>query len=139
MNTSWLEHAACCEPGVDPELFFPLGESGPAARQIADAKAICAQCPVAAQCRDWALRTGEPDGIWGGTTPEERRRRGAPGTRRPTAKSASGFPAAVPTRWSHNRESSWGRRTAHATELLPDRVRVLARVTLALPVDWLRS
>lgn len=92
MNTSWLEHAACCEPGVDPELFFPLGESGPAARQIADAKAICAQCPVAAQCRDWALRTGEPDGIWGGTTPEERRLSGRSGHEETNRQIGVGLP-----------------------------------------------
>ena len=73
MNISWTEQAACREPGIDPELFFPVGESGPAIRQVAAAKAICARCPVAADCRAWALRTGEPAGIWGGTTPEERR------------------------------------------------------------------
>jgi WhiB family redox-sensing transcriptional regulator len=26
------------------------------------------------RCRDWALRNGEPDGIWGGMTTTERRR-----------------------------------------------------------------
>jgi WhiB family transcriptional regulator, redox-sensing transcriptional regulator len=71
-DASWTDDAACREPGVDPELFFPVSESGPAAHQIAVAKAICAHCPVTAQCRAWALRAGEPAGIWGGTTPEER-------------------------------------------------------------------
>jgi WhiB family transcriptional regulator, redox-sensing transcriptional regulator len=73
MSTSWTERAACREPGIDPELFFPVSESGPAVGQIAAARAICARCPVAADCRAWALRTGEPTGIWGGTTPGERR------------------------------------------------------------------
>ena len=69
----WTERAACHEPGVDPELFFPVSESGLAAGEAAAAKAICARCPVAAECLAWALRAGEPAGIWGGTTPEERR------------------------------------------------------------------
>lgn len=70
----WAERAACREPGTDPDLFFPVGETGLAAHQVAAAKAICARCPVLDACRDWAVRTGEPEGIWGGTTPDERRR-----------------------------------------------------------------
>ena len=74
MKASWRERAACREPGVDPELFFPVSELGPAALQITAALVVCARCPVAAQCLDWALRAGEPAGVWGGTTPGERRR-----------------------------------------------------------------
>jgi WhiB family redox-sensing transcriptional regulator len=74
LNTSWPDGAACRQPGVDPDLFFPVAESGPAVRQIAAAKAICGRCPALAHCRSWALSTGEPDGIWGGLTPTERRR-----------------------------------------------------------------
>ncbi len=73
MSASWPERAACREPAVDPEWFFPVAETGPSAREVAAAKAVCARCPVAAQCLDWAIRAGEPAGIWGGTTPEERR------------------------------------------------------------------
>lgn len=73
MNTSWTEQAACRGPGINPELFFPVSESGAAVRQVAAAKAICARCPVAADCRAGALRAAEPAGIWGGTTPAERR------------------------------------------------------------------
>lgn len=73
IDASWSQQAACRQPGVDAELFFPVSESGPALREIAAAKAICARCPVAAACRDWALRSGEVAGIWGGTTPSERR------------------------------------------------------------------
>jgi WhiB family redox-sensing transcriptional regulator len=43
-------------------------------RQIAEAKALCARCPMLEKCRDWAVTSGEPEGIWGGTTPQERRR-----------------------------------------------------------------
>ena len=74
LNSSWHENAACREPGIDPELFFPVGESGPAIPQIRAAKAVCARCPVIAECRSYALRAGEPDGIWGGLTTTERSR-----------------------------------------------------------------
>jgi WhiB family transcriptional regulator, redox-sensing transcriptional regulator len=86
--SAWVELGACREPSVDPELFFPVSDSGPAARQIAAAKAICAACPVVAQCRDWAVQAGEPAGIWGGTTPEERR------LARSSAQPAPGHPLA---------------------------------------------
>jgi WhiB family redox-sensing transcriptional regulator len=73
MSEHWTDRAACREPGIDPELFFPVSESGPAVWQVAAAKAVCARCPVTADCLSWAMRAGEADGIWGGTTPGERR------------------------------------------------------------------
>jgi WhiB family redox-sensing transcriptional regulator len=36
------------------------------------AKAICAGCPVKAECADYAIRAREPYGVWGGLTEEER-------------------------------------------------------------------
>jgi len=39
---------------------------------VAEAKAICAGCPVRNECLAFALRTGQVDGIWGGTTTHER-------------------------------------------------------------------
>ncbi len=73
ISKSWADDAACHEPSIDPELFFPVSDSAPPATELAAAKAICAHCQVAAECLDWALRAGEPAGIWGGTTPDERR------------------------------------------------------------------
>jgi len=59
---------------ADPELFFPTAESGPVFEaQVAAAKAVCAGCPVRAECLEWALEV-LPDGIAGGMTPQERRR-----------------------------------------------------------------
>ncbi|TMK81786.1 MAG: WhiB family transcriptional regulator, partial [Actinobacteria bacterium] len=40
----------------------------------AEALSICATCPVRAQCLDYAIRNRETYGIWGGTTPDQRRR-----------------------------------------------------------------
>jgi len=41
---TWRDRAACLD--VDPELFFPLGNSDPALRQIEEAKAVCRRCAV---------------------------------------------------------------------------------------------
>jgi WhiB family transcriptional regulator, redox-sensing transcriptional regulator len=94
MDAVWMEDAVCREPGVDPELFFPVSESGAGVRQVAAARAVCARCPVQRQCREWALQAGEPAGIWGGTTPEERRLLRGRMLRRPGANS----PVIGPTR-----------------------------------------
>jgi WhiB family redox-sensing transcriptional regulator len=78
----WREHAACRDE--DPELFFPLSEMGPGARQADEAKAVCARCPVREQCLEYALDNGLDHGIFGGLTESERRRlrRGARPSRR---------------------------------------------------------
>ena len=70
-RANWRDHAAC--RNTDPELFFPIGTTGPALRQIGEAKRICRACPVRAQCLAWALDNGITDGVWGGTTEDERR------------------------------------------------------------------
>ena len=71
MAKDWRHAAECRES--DPELFFPVGTSGPALLQITEAKAVCGRCPVRAECLDWALRTGQDAGIWGGMSEDERR------------------------------------------------------------------
>jgi WhiB family redox-sensing transcriptional regulator len=68
----WQMQAAC--RGEDPRLFFhPEGERGEAreVRQQA-AKAVCASCPVIAECRSHALAVREPYGVWGGLSEDER-------------------------------------------------------------------
>lgn len=67
----WRHEAACRD--VDPEIFFPVGTSGPALAQIEAAKAICETCGVREPCLEWALRTGQDSGVWGGLTEDERR------------------------------------------------------------------
>jgi len=47
---------------------------GPAERQIARAKKICAGCAVRSECLEFALSHDQVYGIWGGTTPEDRQR-----------------------------------------------------------------
>jgi WhiB family transcriptional regulator, redox-sensing transcriptional regulator len=70
-SSRWWERAAC--RSVDPELFFPVSEIGPAGRQVARAKAVCAGCGVSALCLEYALSTRQVHGVWGGLTEAERR------------------------------------------------------------------
>jgi WhiB family transcriptional regulator, redox-sensing transcriptional regulator len=75
----WARRGAC--RSIDPDLFFPLA---PTQTQETRAKAVCAGCPVVDECLDYAIGAGEAEGIWGGLTPAERRRRRFPqGWRRP--------------------------------------------------------
>ena len=67
----WVHRALCKDE--DPELFFPIGTSGPAAAQIDDAKAVCRLCEVRGECLEWAMATGQDAGVWGGLSEEERR------------------------------------------------------------------
>jgi WhiB family redox-sensing transcriptional regulator len=57
---------------VDPDIFFPVGYTGPAIAQAELAKSFCHRCPVEQECLDWALDTGVEFGVWGGTTEQER-------------------------------------------------------------------
>lgn len=73
------ELAACRT--ADPDLFFPTSYQA-TQPQVMEAKAVCHTCPILAACLTYALQAGEGDGIWGGTTPPERRRLHATRTRR---------------------------------------------------------
>jgi WhiB family transcriptional regulator, redox-sensing transcriptional regulator len=64
---SWQDDAAC--RGSDTSVFFPASEADAGAAQ-----AICATCPVAEACLEYAIATRQPDGVWGGLTPSERHR-----------------------------------------------------------------
>jgi WhiB family redox-sensing transcriptional regulator len=67
-RTDWMEEAACKS---EPRVFF-----FPDAADWVDPRAgrICAVCPVKDDCLDYALRNPSLDGIWGGTSEEERRK-----------------------------------------------------------------
>ncbi|ACU53779.1 transcription factor WhiB [Acidimicrobium ferrooxidans DSM 10331] len=67
----WRVRAHCRD--VDPGLFFPVGVTGEAEVQIRRAKRVCADCDVRLECLEFALRTNQEFGIWGGKDEEERR------------------------------------------------------------------
>jgi WhiB family transcriptional regulator, redox-sensing transcriptional regulator len=65
-EADWRDRALCQE--VDPEAFFP--PKGGSSRQ---AKAVCRACEVREPCLEYALETNQEFGIYGGTSPDERR------------------------------------------------------------------
>ena len=63
---AWMDKGAC--RGGSNDAFFPSrGVS------TATAKAVCADCIVKTPCLAYALSNSETHGVWGGTSPEERR------------------------------------------------------------------
>lgn len=75
----WMERddLGCVRPSVDPRWWFFEDHFPPASRAYreaqANAKAICETCPVQELCLRYALTNGEPAGIWGGYTTDERK------------------------------------------------------------------
>jgi WhiB family redox-sensing transcriptional regulator len=67
----WRYRAACRDE--DPELFFPIGTTGPAIRQVDEAKAVCRRCDAIEECLTWALDSDQDAGVWGGLDEDERR------------------------------------------------------------------
>ena len=72
-SPTWHIRAACRH--ADASLFFGRDGEGALAkrRREQNAAAICAGCPVVAQCGDWAYEHA-PDGIWAGLNEEQRAR-----------------------------------------------------------------
>jgi WhiB family redox-sensing transcriptional regulator len=66
-DQGWQDRALCAQ--TDPEAFFP--EKGGSTRE---AKRVCRNCEVRAECLDFALENDERFGIWGGLSERERRR-----------------------------------------------------------------
>lgn len=93
----WRHRAVCRDE--DPELFFPVGDTGPALQQIAEAKAVCRRCPVQTECLAWAVDSGQDAGVWGGMSEDERRalkRRNAPAAHQTNPRSRQGKKTHVP-------------------------------------------
>ncbi len=69
IRPAWHLEAAC--RGMGPALFF----AGPGGTPKA-ARAVCARCPVVEQCGAHAAENRE-EGIWAGTSPNDRKRAAA--------------------------------------------------------------
>jgi WhiB family redox-sensing transcriptional regulator len=67
--------ARCAGSGLDPDQWYPVStESAQARHEAAAAIAVCAGCPVRAQCLELSLRhwdTGQ-HGVWGGLIATDR-------------------------------------------------------------------
>ncbi len=65
-DEAWRTRGVC--QGIDPETFFPAPNE-PADKAVS----LCRSCDVQGPCLAWALEVGDCHGVWGGTTPRERR------------------------------------------------------------------
>lgn len=78
--SDWREEAAC--KGRPARIWFPGaipdGLRATAGDPYAYARSICAGCPAKDACLAYALETREPNGLWGGLDPVERRALGRP-------------------------------------------------------------
>lgn len=75
----WWRLSASCRGMVFEEdsfdTFFPTYEHdrGPVANRVSPkATLVCSDCPVKAECLDYALRNHISDGTWGGLSPGQR-------------------------------------------------------------------
>jgi WhiB family transcriptional regulator, redox-sensing transcriptional regulator len=67
IDTQWMAEGRCRE--VSPSVFFPSDGLG-----VQAAQRICADCPVADACLEYALANRIDHGVWGGRSERERRR-----------------------------------------------------------------
>ncbi len=67
MGAEWTARAKCRD--MDPAVFFPSDGIG-----VQVAQRICVDCPVKAECLEYALADRVDHGVWGGTSERERRR-----------------------------------------------------------------
>lgn len=65
----WMDGASCAT--TDADLFFPEGKGV----QASLARKICLTCPVMDQCAEYAIRTRQRVGVWGGMSQSTLRRR----------------------------------------------------------------
>lgn len=68
MNQTWRSKAAC---KTQTKLFFPAEEKKTVSYK--DALTICNTCEVKMDCLNYAVSYEMMHGVWGGTTPNQRR------------------------------------------------------------------
>jgi WhiB family redox-sensing transcriptional regulator len=66
-DNDWMATGNCRDE--PPATFFPNDGVG-----VEIAKRICADCPVAERCLEYALENRIDHGVWGGTSERQRRR-----------------------------------------------------------------
>jgi WhiB family redox-sensing transcriptional regulator len=63
----WAEKGACRR--LSPDIFFDDTDGD---FPNITAATACGHCMIQLECLNWAMRTKEKYGIWGGTTPRQR-------------------------------------------------------------------
>ena len=75
LDDDWAQDAACrlLPADVADKLFFPKKHKG-VRTDYSGAQAICETCPVRVPCLAYSIAHGIPEGVWGGRSPEQRKR-----------------------------------------------------------------
>lgn len=82
LDTKWMERGLCwntAPPGMDKWEFFPNTAEQVESKteqldSYAAARRLCRNCEVVDDCLDYAIRSNQQFGMWGGYTPKERMR-----------------------------------------------------------------
>lgn len=75
LDDSWRENTLCSEfvaVGGDPDLWFRPEDT----YESKEATSLCWECPVRKQCLEWAAKTKQRNGVWGGQPSSVRLRKG---------------------------------------------------------------
>lgn len=68
-----MPDAACRQPGVDPNWWFPPRKGPESKTFLQAARAVCAACPHQQPCADYAIAAGARLwGVWGGLSVKQR-------------------------------------------------------------------
>lgn len=68
----WLDKALC--KGLHADFFYPPIDSKVPNQYYAVGKYVCKACPVWRDCKAYCDENEETWGLWGGLTPQERKR-----------------------------------------------------------------
>ena len=91
MTPDWVNDAACRGKPID--WFYPEARAGQAAPE---ARALCEECPVKAECFNYSMEAANGFGLWAGLSPGGRKAVRA--QRRLEAERARGWRSANPGR-----------------------------------------
>lgn len=58
--------------GSDPDAWFPALNQG-RTKELVNVRKLCMSCPVQKECLTYAVANPDLQGIWGGSSPRERR------------------------------------------------------------------
>lgn len=132
-SLEWRDDAECRNKPLN--LFFGADSERQPDRdvRVAKAKRVCGRCGVQDECLLYAISTGQPAGVWGGETTEERR-----GERRRQTRKAAPPPAPIPRNFTEREADLYaasvhlmdrkGRRLADAAEELAVTARELRSI-----------